>query len=109
MERGLWLERRAVATYRTSQIARIAGVHVNTVRLYEQWGFIPTAERESNGYRVFTDVHVCQIKLVRAALEIEVLQAGMRELLAQLHTSHAADPPTRRKGGNRPHPRHPSS
>ncbi|WP_253904820.1 MerR family transcriptional regulator [Adlercreutzia sp. ZJ473] len=79
MERGLWPERRAVATYRTSQIARIAGVHVNTVRLYEQWGFIPTAEREPNGYRVFTDVHVCQIKLVRAALEIEVLQAGMRK------------------------------
>ncbi|NHM14732.1 MerR family transcriptional regulator [Xiamenia xianingshaonis] len=79
-----------MATYRTSQIARIAGVHPNTVRLYEKWRFIPVAPREPNGYRVFTDVHVLQIQLVRAALEIEVLQAGLRKKMLDVVKLSAA-------------------
>ena len=50
------------------------GVHVNTVRLYESYGLIPVPQRLPNGYRVFTDRHVEQFKLARAALLVEVLQ-----------------------------------
>lgn len=42
-------------TYKTSQIAAIAGIHPNTVRLYEEWGMISKPERQKNGYRIFTD------------------------------------------------------
>lgn len=27
--------------YRTAEVAALAGIHPNTVRLYEQWGLIP--------------------------------------------------------------------
>ena len=66
-------------TYSTGQIAKMAGLHPNTVRLYEEWGLIQKPERKENGYRVYTDVHVRQFVLVKKALQIEVLQAGLRK------------------------------
>lgn len=67
-----------ITTYSTSQIAKRAGLHSNTVRLYEEWGLIQKPERKKNGYRVFTDVHIKQFELARKALQIEVLQSGLR-------------------------------
>ena len=66
-------------TYITSEVAKIIGVHPNTVRMYEQWGLIPPAERKSNGYRIFTDFHIEQFRLARIAFQIEVLQNGLRK------------------------------
>ena len=66
-------------TYKTIDIARIIGIHVNTVRLYEKCGLIPKTERLGNGYRVFTDLHIEQFRLARAALQVEVLQNGLRK------------------------------
>ena len=66
-------------TYKTIDIARIIGIHVNTVRLYEKCGLIPKPERLGNGYWVFTDLHIEQFRLARAALQVEVLQNGLRK------------------------------
>lgn len=65
-------------TYKTSEVAKIIGVHPNTVRLYEEWGLIPKAERKPNGYRIFTDFHIQQLRLARTAFEIEIIQNGLR-------------------------------
>ncbi len=32
-------------TYSTSEIAKIIGIHPNTVMLYEKWGYIAPLER----------------------------------------------------------------
>ncbi|MEW5720146.1 MAG: MerR family transcriptional regulator, partial [Chloroflexota bacterium] len=53
---------------RTSDLARAVGAHPNTVRLYEQWGFIAPAKRGANGYRLFTETHRAQMILARTAL-----------------------------------------
>lgn len=68
-----------INTYSTSQIAKIVGMHPNTVRMYEEWGLIQTPERKSNGYRVFTDIHIKQFELAKKAFQIEVLQSGLRK------------------------------
>jgi DNA-binding transcriptional MerR regulator len=60
--------RRKKMVYRTSEVARAAGVHPNTVRAYEQWGFLPTVQRAPNGYRIYTRFHVEQMRLARLAL-----------------------------------------
>lgn len=65
--------------YNTSSIAKLIGIHPNTVRLYEEQGLITTATRKENGYRVFTDLHVHQFQLARMALQIEILQNGLRK------------------------------
>jgi len=52
----------------TSDIARAVGVHPNTVRLYEEWGFLPPIPRSPSGYRLFTEAHLDQMRLARTAL-----------------------------------------
>ena len=61
-------------TYQTTEVARIIGVHPNTVRLYEQLHLIPLAKRQKNGYRIFTDFHIEQFRLARTALKVEILK-----------------------------------
>ncbi|MFO7679472.1 MAG: MerR family transcriptional regulator [Chloroflexota bacterium] len=54
---------------RTSEVAQTIGVHPNTVRLYEEWGFLPPVSRSAGGYRQFTQTHVEQMRLARLALQ----------------------------------------
>ena len=66
-------------TYSVSEVAATVGVHPNTVRLYEELSFISKPKRKSNGYRVYTDLHVGQLKFARLALRAEILQHGLRK------------------------------
>lgn len=66
-------------TYKTAEIAKHFGIHPNTVRLYETLELIPKPERKTNGYRVFTDFHMEQIRFARIAFKVEVLQNGLRK------------------------------
>ena len=52
-------------TYTTGQIARLAGLHPNTVRKYEEWELIQKPQRKENGYRIFTDIHRKQFELTK--------------------------------------------
>ena len=54
--------------YSTLQVARAVGVHPNTVRLYEVWGFLPLVPRAPNGYRLYAEFHVDQMRFARTAL-----------------------------------------
>lgn len=76
--------------YKTAEIAAIIGIHPNTVRLYEELGLIPRPKRQSNGYRVFTDLHIAQFRLARLAFQIEVVQNGLRKKIVQMVKTSAA-------------------
>ncbi len=65
--------------YTTSKIANIFNIHPNTVRLYEDLGYISAPQRNKSGYRVFTHEHEEQIMIVKTALRAEVLQNGLRK------------------------------
>lgn len=67
-----------MTTYRTSEIAKQTGLHPNTIRFYEEIGFLTKPVRLPNGYRVFTPLHLEQVRFVRLALRAEVLQNGLR-------------------------------
>lgn len=71
-------------TYRTSEIAALIGIHPNTVRLYESLKLIPEIPRGSNGYRIFTDFHLEQLRLARLAFQVEVLQNGLRKKIVEM-------------------------
>ncbi len=51
----------------TSDVAKAAGCHPNTVRLYEAWGFLPPVQRTKSGYRQFTEAHADCMVLARMA------------------------------------------
>lgn len=73
-----------MSVYKTSEVAYIIGIHPNTVRLYEKLELIPKPERLPNGYRVFTDFHIEQCRLVRIAFQIEILQNGLRKKITKM-------------------------
>ena len=64
---------------RTMDIAKAVGVHPNTVRLYEEWGFLPPIPRSPSGYRLFTETHLDQMRLARLALRVTWLGGMIRE------------------------------
>lgn len=53
---------------KTSDIAKLVGVHPNTVRLYEEKGFLPSIPRSRSGYRLYTTLHLEQMRLAHLAL-----------------------------------------
>lgn len=71
-------------TYTTSQVAKRIGIHPNTVRMYEALGLISKPLRKSNGYRIFTELHLAQFALARTAFHIEVLQKGLRKKIVDV-------------------------
>lgn len=79
-----------MTTYSTSQIAKIVGLHPNTVRMYEEWELIHKPERKENGYRVFNEIHVMQFSLAKKAFKIPVLQAGLRKRMTNAVKKSAA-------------------
>ena len=70
--------------YSTRDIAAAVGVHVNTVRFYEEIGFITKPERRPNGYRVYTRLQLEQCRVVRRAMRAEVLQNGLRQKAVEI-------------------------
>jgi DNA-binding transcriptional MerR regulator len=53
----------------TAKIARLVGCHPNTVRLYEQWGYLQPVPRSKSGYRLFREAHVDQMRFAREAMQ----------------------------------------
>lgn len=49
------------------QVARAAGVSAKAVRLYEERGLLPAAERSEAGYRIFTGQDVETTRFIRRA------------------------------------------
>lgn len=65
--------------YNTSEIAKRFNIHPNTVRFYEEIEFLPKIPRKENGYRVYTQIHFEQLRLIRTGLQSELLQNGLRK------------------------------
>jgi DNA-binding transcriptional MerR regulator len=64
------------------QVAREAGVSVDTVRFYERRGVLPAPERRPSGYRIFTPAAVERIRLARA---LQSLGLTLDEVIDALH------------------------
>ncbi|WP_421575297.1 heavy metal-responsive transcriptional regulator [Stenotrophomonas maltophilia] len=49
------------------QLARLAGVPIDTVRYYERQRLLPTARRSAGGYRVFGESDLTRLQFIRRA------------------------------------------
>ncbi len=72
----------------TSDIAKAVGVHPNTVRLFEEQGFLPPVPRTPAGYRAYTEFHLDQMRLAWTALKFPY--PGGKKLVVDLVQSAAA-------------------
>jgi DNA-binding transcriptional MerR regulator len=73
--------------FRTNEIAKELGVHVNTIRLYETWGYLPEVPRGKNGYRQYSVRHLEHARLAHLTLSWPYL--GDKTLLIRLVKSAA--------------------
>ena len=65
--------------YKTKEVAALVGILPNTVRIYEEWGFISPVPRQSNGYRIYSDIHLFQLKVARTLFRCEIVQGDIRK------------------------------
>jgi len=73
------LQTYSMQTYSTSHVAAKIGVHPNTIRFYEETGLLPEIPRAKNGYRVFDDRHLAQLRLLRTAFRAEIISDRLRQ------------------------------
>ena len=76
--------------YRTTQIAKLIGVHPNTIRFYEEMQLLPVIPRAKNGYRIFDDRHLEQLRLLRTAFHAEIISDRLRKEVYDIVKTAAA-------------------
>jgi DNA-binding transcriptional MerR regulator len=63
-------KRTTLPPMRSGQLARLADVSPDTLRLYERKGLLPCPQRSVNGYRCYPPEAVARVSLIRSALAI---------------------------------------
>lgn len=82
--KSLFFPKMARRYLRTSDLGKAVGLHPNTVRLYEEWGFLPSIPRSPSGYRLFTEHHLDQLRLAYTALHGEWAGRNLRQSALKL-------------------------
>ncbi len=67
---------------RIGELARQAGVDVQTVRYYEREGLLPAPARERSGYRTYLARHLENLLFIRHCRSLDMPLADIREILA---------------------------
>lgn len=66
---------------RAGEVARAAGVGVESLRYYERRGLMPVPERSLGGHRVYSEADVTRLRVIRAAARLGFTLAEITELL----------------------------
>ncbi len=78
--------------YRIGELARLAGVPVDTIRYYERTGLIPPPPRTAAGYRRYSSEVLARLQMVRRA---KTLGFSLSEIGELLHLFDNRDTPCR--------------
>jgi len=73
------------------QLARRAGVHVETVRYYQRKGLMPVPDKPWGGIRHYDSAHLERLRFIRAAQQLGFSLAEIRELLRLEDGTHCAE------------------
>ena len=89
-------------TMTIGELARQAGVGVQTVRYYERRRLLPEAPRRASGYRAFAPAALERLRFIRRAQELGFTLSEIAELLALRLDPHttAADVKAQGRGEN---------
>ena len=67
---------------KSSALAELGGVNLQTIRYYEREGLLPAPPRLRSGYRVFPETSVHRVRFIKRAQELGFSLAEVRELLS---------------------------
>jgi MerR family transcriptional regulator, copper efflux regulator len=74
---------------RIGELARRAGVNIQTIRFYEREGFLPEPERLMSGYRAYQDPDLERVLVIRQFQGLGFTLADIRDVF-ELHQILAA-------------------
>jgi MerR family copper efflux transcriptional regulator len=83
------------------QLARRAGVGVQTVRYYERRHLLPTAVRRASGYREFGPAALERLRFIRRAQELGFTLSEIAELLALRLDPHTTAAEVKARAGQK--------
>jgi DNA-binding transcriptional MerR regulator len=66
---------------RWGELARLTGVSADTLRHYERLGILPTSQRTSGGYRMFSVSAIERVQLAQRALQLGFSLKELSEIL----------------------------
>lgn len=69
-------------TLKTGELAKRAGVNIETIRFYERKGLLPVPPRRESGYREYPSENVRLLRFIKRAQELGFSLAEIKELLA---------------------------
>jgi MerR family transcriptional regulator, copper efflux regulator len=75
-------ERHAMSDIGIGELAKRAGVRIDTVRYYERHRLLVPRGRRASGYRRYGDLEVARLRFIRRAKALGFSLAEIRELLA---------------------------
>jgi DNA-binding transcriptional MerR regulator len=70
-------------TYTIGEVARLSGVSVRRLRFYADKGLLPPSGRTESGYRVFSDLDLVRLDLIRALREAGAGLESIRQVLSR--------------------------
>ena len=73
------------------RLAELAGLPAKTIRYYEQVGVLPPPGRSAARYRLYSDIDVRRVELVRRARALDMGLAEVRELVEWASTGSCND------------------
>jgi len=70
-----------VSVIRRSDLARLTGCNLETIRYYETIGVMPEPPRTSKNYRAYDDTHVARLRFVMRSRDLGFTLEDVRDLL----------------------------
>lgn len=74
---------------RIGEVARAAGVNVQTVRYYERRGLLPVPRRAPSGYRLYEEETVRRLRAIKRAQALGFTLRDIKELIS-IHSRRSA-------------------
>lgn len=71
-----------MSSLRIGELARAAGIGVETVRFYEREGLIPAPPRRASGYRMYPPETIDRLRFIRRAKDLGFSLSEINDLLS---------------------------
>ncbi len=73
------------------QLAELTTVPPKTIRYYEEAGILPSPERSSSRYRVYSELDVRRLELIRRSRMLDMTLSEVRQLVEWASTGSCSD------------------
>ena len=83
--------------YKVGEVSKLTGVKEGTIRFYEKCGFLKEVGRQPNGYRIYDDQHVFQVKVCDQVFDSFVNSRIRKSSMKIIEAARAWDPEAYRK------------